>query len=715
MDSARLPNPVVAPPHSKPWARLVSLRLPALCLALASAAYGQHLADKRIMQGTALGAFLCAAALYTWAGRTITRTQVEAFPHALHIRVERLLWALVFAILAFFSLKNDRFTILGVFPWVLGILLAFAAFPSHTAAGTVGADHSPWARICAALRAGVWRISWPTWGLVGAMLIGAFLRLYRLLEIPADLGWDLPYNYTDIQRILQGQYLVFFPDNYGREGMFFYIAAGVARLSSLSPYSIRVASALIGIAAIPAIYALASECADRETGVYAALLLAANRWHIVLTRSGYRVSLMPLFCILALYGLARGLRRGTWRDWAWCGLFVGLGLWTYKAFTFAALTCVGCALCYVFLSILWPAHPKGVAPNPNMAIRWTNHPRHILAGIGILLLVAAIAAVPMLRFVVDSPQIYVARELLGTRLVNESIQQEQPSRLRLYADNLITSLLMFNYEGDGNSRFGVPWQRQLGFMSGLLFVLAVAAALARFRHGGNAMLLLAVAGLLVPMIVSMLAKEKPNCFRSSGIIGPALVLVAMTLRGLKEEASRGLTVIRAPSFNLGMHDGNDAMHFTRTLKPKLALAFLPLLLVALILGAEVRETYHAYFDDFLQYAPDVMNYSVALELANKIIDFRDGPAYIKVWPYWYDGRAVSEHVGAAGRTWAGELQEIRTDQAPLAGLHGRVLVLLHPQDKASLEALKAAFPRWTTTLDHDPKGEVAFVTFYGEK
>ena len=40
-----------------------------------------------------------------------------------------------------------------------------------------------------------------------------------------------------------------------------------------------------------------------------ALLLAVNKWHIVLTRSGYRVSLMPLFAILALYGLARGLRR----------------------------------------------------------------------------------------------------------------------------------------------------------------------------------------------------------------------------------------------------------------------------------------------------------------------------------------------------------------------------------------------------------------------
>jgi len=74
-----------------------------------------------------------------------------------------------------------------------------------------------------------------------------------------------------------------------------------------------------------------------------------------------------------------------------------------------------------------------------------------------MLLMTIIVATPMIRFVVDSPDVYMARELHGAKLVSESLDSAHFSRLKLYSRNLATSLLMFNYEGDGNSRFGVPY------------------------------------------------------------------------------------------------------------------------------------------------------------------------------------------------------------------------------------------------------------------
>ncbi|MBC7261349.1 MAG: hypothetical protein H5T63_04985, partial [Chloroflexi bacterium] len=70
------------------------------------------------------------------------------------------------------------------------------------------------------------------WLLLGlAMAVGALLRLQQLDVVPADIGWDLPYNFTDALSILRGEYRIFFPANLGREGLFFYLIALVAKFA----------------------------------------------------------------------------------------------------------------------------------------------------------------------------------------------------------------------------------------------------------------------------------------------------------------------------------------------------------------------------------------------------------------------------------------------------------------------------------------------------
>ncbi|MBC7237692.1 MAG: glycosyltransferase family 39 protein, partial [Chloroflexi bacterium] len=669
------------------WRPHLALGHGKILLALALAGLAQYRLDERSSLNLAIAAYIGAAVVYALPLGTRAfppvrtghpRPASDCEETAFNLRRASLYWALALSALAMVSLGGNRFTPLGAASWLLAIVHLFWATPITRARASAPASSASSVR----------RVPWPTIALLIALGAGAFLRFYRLQELPADLGWDLPYNFSDGQRILAGEYLIFFPDNYGREGMFFYLIAAVAKLGSLSAYSIRVTSALVGVLAIPAIYALAREALDDEAAAYAALLLASNKWHITLTRSGYRVSLMPLFSILALYTLARALRRGHSRDWALAGVSLGLGLWTYKAFTFMLPTAVGTVLLYALLGL----RVRRGDPAVESGRRATFRP--LLKGLGLMLLATLVALSPMVRFVIDFPETYLARELLGADLVNKSVERADMSRLSLYARNAITSLLMFNYEGDGNSRFGVPFQRHMGYISGVLFVLGVAGALAHWRRRIYLLLLVALVGLLTPMTISMLAGEAPNCFRSSGVIGPALVLAAIALRRVRRALSAGLR--RLPC-SLQISFG-QAVPLRIALRP--AYTLLPILLCAGLLWAEAQETRRVYFDDFRRVAPDVANYSISLELARRIAAFADGPAYIKPWPHWYDGRAVQEHLSAAGVHGPGELFELDPAAPPFAGFQGKMLILFHPQDREALETLKTFFPRHTVLTDH---------------
>ena len=662
-------------------------------LGLGACLWAQRLIDQRLTLPLAVGLFAAGLVVFllgTGTGPLERRAQGREVGQALSRPL--LAWGLVLALLAFVSVGDNRFRIHGALAWVLAMVAMVAAMPSGSRSGLATA-------IERYRRERRLILSWAALAGFAALAAGAFLRLYRLLELPADLGWDLPYNYTDIERVLRGEWLVFFPDNFGREGMFFYLGTAVAKLMGLSPYSIRVTSALIGIATVAAVYGLAHECCGRSTAVIATWLLALNRWHITLSRSGYRVSLMPLFSVLLLWGLARALRRGSGRDWAWAGLALGLGLWTYKSFLFALPLAIGIVLWYALITPLGGRRGEGVV--------WSQGRRRaLLRGLGLMLLVALVAVVPLLRFVIDSPQVYLARELQGIRLVDSSLEEGGVSRWALYGRNLLTSLGMWNYEGDANSRFGLPFQRHMGLVSAVLFALGVGLMLIRLRRGGNALLLLGVLGLMAPMTISMLAGEKPNCFRSSGVIGPSCLLAAMAANRLVTRTLEALASLR--------RGRSVSEECARPLLRWSAPWVLAMVLLLALLAAEGYDSYHTYFHRFADQAPDEANFSLALAVAETIIAYEDGPAYVRAWPYWIDDRALNAHLATEGRSHAGQLQRIAEGEPPLDDYSGPMLIVLPGEDTADLQLLQQLLPRAFVKTVPYPSGRPAIYAVYSE-
>jgi 4-amino-4-deoxy-L-arabinose transferase-like glycosyltransferase len=669
-----------------------------LCLALAF--FAQRRLDRKVVDYRALLSYGVAAALFAFAFGDIqqerapdeeTRSSAEvALQFSRSLGPLAALWAV--ALLGCLDFGGNRFRPLGLVLWGGGLLLSLCYLylsdgrtkqPGALSLGVAGKSLtlSP-----SALLLGV------------AILLGAWFRLSQLDVIPADIGWDLPYNYTDVLSILRGQYNVFFPANMGREGMFMYLIALVTRFGELSHFLIKFTSALVGIVTIPALYLAARELFTPAVGIMAAFLLAVNRWHIVLSRSGFRVILLPLFVILLLYALVRALRTGRLFDFGLAGLVLGLGLHTYTGFLFAPVA-IACGLVLYLLSGRWSS--------------W----RSCVPSLIIVVAITLVGFAPLGRFALEHRNEYMQRLGLQVKLVRGDPQATHMT-LPLFLQNVRTSLLMFNAYGDSNERFNVPGLRHLGFISGILLVLGLFYVVRRWRQGENALLLSMFFVFIVPMTLAMVPHEMPNVFRGAGTIGPALIIGALPLAALVERLRQAGATYPAWDLKIGLRvssmlQENGALwHLGR----RGALVFLAVLVTALLLWVEVRETQHFYFHDFANVLPDRQNVSIAKEIARQIETYGDlSSSYIKGWPYWFDGRALRTYLRLAPEAPDRVFNDFIDGQPPLSEVQAAALFILHPADSAGTERLRTEFVHNVSVVHFLPDGTPAFVTVFVER
>ncbi len=669
-----------------------------LCFALAF--FAQRRLDRKVVDRWAFLSYGVAAALFAVAFGDIQRERApdEARRSSAEVALEFSrslgplvgLWAV--ALLGCLDFGGNRFRPLGLVLWGGGLLLSlFYLYLSDGRTKRRGA-------LSLGVAGRSLTISLPALLLGAAMLVGAWFRLSQLDVIPADIGWDLPYNYTDVLSILRGQYSIFFPANMGREGLFLYLIALVTRFGELSHFLLKLTSALVGILTIPAVYLAARELFTPSVGITAAFLLAVNRWHIVLSRSGFRVILLPLFTILLLYTLVRALRTGRLFDFGLAGLVLGLGLHTYTAFLFAPVA-IAFGLALYLLSGRWS--------------QW----RSLIPALMVMGAIALVVYAPLGRFALEHRNDYMHRLGLQVQLVKGDPQAAHMTR-PLFLENVRTSLLMYNAYGDSNERFNVPGVRHLGLISGILLVLGLFYVSRRWRQGKNALLLSMFFIFIVPMTLAMVPHEMPNVFRAAATIGPALIIGALPLAALAERLRQAGATYPAWDLKIGLRvssmsqENGAAWHLGR----RGALVFLAVLVTALLLLVELRETRRFYFRDFVNVLPDRQNVSIAKEIARQIETYGDvSSSYVKGWPYWFDGRALRTYLRLAPEAPDRVFNDFIPDQPPLSEVQAGALFILHPADSAGLERLRTEFAHSVSVVHSLPDGTPAFVTVFVER
>jgi 4-amino-4-deoxy-L-arabinose transferase-like glycosyltransferase len=165
--------------------------------------------------------------------------------------------------------------------------------------------------------------------------IGGVLRFYKLGEVPPGFQFDEAFNAIDASQVLHGNFPRFLPANGGREVAYTYFQAGLGWLFGLNVYTLRLASALLGIGAVAATFVLLRRILRRESraiATFTSVTLAISVWHLHFSHYGIRVISMPLL-LSALFGaywlgVFGDRRRQRLVAFLVAGLLTGLSVWT---------------------------------------------------------------------------------------------------------------------------------------------------------------------------------------------------------------------------------------------------------------------------------------------------------------------------------------------------------------------------------------------------
>ncbi|MEI8096660.1 MAG: glycosyltransferase family 39 protein, partial [Candidatus Moraniibacteriota bacterium] len=179
-----------------------------------------------------------------------------------------------------------------------------------------------------------------TWILLALILTLAFTaRIYHIDSTPAGIYPDEAANGVDaLNAIETTDYKLFYPANYGREGLFINLQAVSIAIIGNTILGLKLWSILFGTLSVLGIYLLSKELFQRRSaGILSAFMLATSYWAINFSRIGFRAIMTTFILTFSFYFFFRGLRTKKILDFFIAGIIFGLGLHTYIAFRVAPL------------------------------------------------------------------------------------------------------------------------------------------------------------------------------------------------------------------------------------------------------------------------------------------------------------------------------------------------------------------------------------------
>lgn len=570
------------------------------------------------------------------------------FSDRFQVRIYGLALGVPLALLAFLTSGGNRFTSLNVF-------FIVAAMVSFLNAFWLTEPHSrPWIeRVRTFLVSPRWNltISWHAVLLLVVTVIILFFRFYRLDQVPPEMVSDHAEKWLDVSDVLRGETRIFFPRNSGREALQFYLLAGLHQYlgAGINFFTLKLSSALAGILALPFIYLLGKEVANRRVGLLALAFAGVAYWPNVVSRAGMRLPFYMLFTAATLYFLLRGLQTSRRNDFILAGICLGLGFYGYSADRILPLVVLAAVGLY-FL------HQKSNEQRGQVV--W-----HLL----ILGLFALILFLPLLRYALQEPDAYAFRTL--TRM--GSLEQPLPAPAwQIFLDNLWNSLAMFSWSAGEVWVATLPNYPALGIVSGALFHLGLVILLVRYlrrRHWLDLFLLISIPLLMFPSILALaFPRENPSLYRSGGAFVPVFLVVALAFDGLL----RALKARIAPPW------GSRAAWS----------------LGIFLLFWSFSQDYDLVFNRYQRnYTQSAWNTSEMGRVIRSFVDSFGSPdsAYLVAYPHWADSRLVAINAGFPDRDfalWPEHIPDTLSNTSPK-------LFLIHSVDVESIEILQSLYPR----------------------
>lgn len=173
---------------------------------------------------------------------------------------------------------------------------------------------------------------------VAILLLGAYLRLYRISEYMTFLG-DEGRDVLIVKRMLVDHKFTLLGPTASVGGFFlgpiyYYFMLPFLWLWRLDPTGPAVMVALFGVVTIYLVFRVGRDFFSESVGLIAASLYAVSPLVIAYSRSSWNPNLVPFFSLILVYFLWRVVACDKPKDLFWIGLSLGIGLQLHYLFIF---------------------------------------------------------------------------------------------------------------------------------------------------------------------------------------------------------------------------------------------------------------------------------------------------------------------------------------------------------------------------------------------
>lgn len=351
---------------------------------------------------------------------------------------------------------------------------------------------------------------WEIAALLALTLAALLLRVLVLDSIPHNFGGDEGEMGLVARSVLRGELRDPFTTSWlSHPTLWFFTQALSLRVFGDTVFGLRILSALIGTAAVPALYLFARPLYGRPVALAATALLTIYHFHIHFSRLGVNNIADPLLALVAFAAFLRGYRTRSPFSFALSGVVLGLAQHFYMGSRLAPV---------VLIALL--VHQFVFDRQRIISMRWNLALLALgfLAGIG-----------PLLRFFLTHPNDFTARlALVGIFQSGWFTQRlaEGASTWSLLANQARAGFGAFTYLPDRSAWYD-PHIPMLDRVSAVLFVLGLAITIARWRRPSAFLLLAWLVGTAV--FGGVLMVNAPESPRYVTVVPVLCLLIALAL------------------------------------------------------------------------------------------------------------------------------------------------------------------------------------------
>jgi 4-amino-4-deoxy-L-arabinose transferase-like glycosyltransferase len=337
--------------------------------------------------------------------------------------------------------------------------------------------------------------SWEWLIAVVLLLVAFWFRTYRLADVPPGLHHDDIKNVLLVEKILDGYWRVYYPENFGHEPLYHWLQALYIGLLGSGYPELRLLSVGISMAGLALVYALIKRLLGHKVALWTLAWQAVSLWPLFYSRRAIRGILLVPLAALSGYLFSAGLdeaarldeghkpRGRRWVAWALGGVALAACLYTYAGSRVLPL--------FYLLLVLYLA----LVDRKRLRARWR--------GIVLFFTVAAVLSAPLVVYLVSHPEERMEQ-------ISAPLNALRAGDARPLVENSLRVLGMFAFIGDPHWRQYVAERPVFEPLGAILFGAGIVLALVRWRRYGHAFILL---WLPVALLPGMLSEGAPNFLR----------------------------------------------------------------------------------------------------------------------------------------------------------------------------------------------------------